>query len=152
MAEDTVRCMLLPLQGMQLVVPNAAVAEIIGYGPPAESRLSEHWLDGELPWRGVFVPVISLEKLCGGALDTPGPRSRIAVLYGASAQTADLPYFGLILQDIPRAYLAEPERMQGLQTATDCDYLWGQAELNNPEILIPDFDQIIAAIKHQLVH
>mgnify|MGYP001551110671 CR=1 FL=1 len=42
----SVRCMLLPLTSLNLLVPNSAVAEIIGYSAPRELVDTTDWFSG----------------------------------------------------------------------------------------------------------
>ena len=146
MPSSTIRCMQLPLTGFQVLVPNSAVAEIIAYTQP-EKKGSE-WLDGMVFWRGVTIPVVSLEKMCQKDSVEPGSRSRIAVIYNVEKDPA-LPYVGIILQDIPRAYLAEVDRMQDIVDAPDCSYLQCKADMMIEQLMIPDMDAILASVKQK---
>ena len=147
--QESIRCMQLPLVNLQLLVPNSAVAEIIGYTHPEADYAGDGWYDGQISWRGVLVPVVSVEKMCDQGSAEPGPRSRIAIIYNPSGDN-DLPYLGIILQDIPRAYLAEEERMQDVIEAPGCDYLQGRADIMIEQLVIPDLDAIASAIKQRL--
>ena len=75
MAEsESIRCMQMPLNNWQLLLPNSAVAEIIGYTTPESANQGSGWYDGKISWRGVLVPVVSLEKMCElDAAETRGP-------------------------------------------------------------------------------
>ena len=148
MAEsESIRCMQMPLNNWQLLLPNSAVAEIIGYTTPESANQGSGWYDGKISWRGVLVPVVSLEKMCELDAAETGHRTRIAIIYNPSGDDA-LPYIGLILQDIPRAYLAEPERLQEMQASASCNYLIGQADAMFEHLYIPDLDAISDAIKN----
>lgn len=150
MAENTsIRCMQLPLLDMSLLLPNSAVAEIIGYFAPEEGNEGSDWYDGKITWRGVIVPIVSVEKMCQSASAAPGPRSRIAVLYDLTGDE-DMPYFGIILQDIPRAYLAEAERLIDSNIALDCEYLITPADAMIDRLYIPNLDAILASLKNRL--
>jgi chemosensory pili system protein ChpC len=140
--------MQLPLLDMQLLLPNSVVAEIIGYNMPDDEQRQSGWLHGNIEWRGVSVPVISVEKLCELEVAPTGARTRIAVVYNP-ANDADLPYIGLILQDIPRAYLAEEERLSGEIVVPGCKYLLSQLDVMSEHQCIPDLDAIAAVIKQQ---
>lgn len=147
MAENnSIRCMQLPLLGLQILMPNSAVAEIIGYSEPEPEFKGNEWLDGLISWRGVMMPVISLEKMCQSVSNDPGPRSRIAVLYNVESDQ-DLPYVGMILQDIPRAYLAEEDRMQEVVEKPECAFLHGKADIMIEQLMIPNMDAIMQAVK-----
>ena len=152
MAENSsIRCMQLPLLDMSLLLPNSAVAEIIGYTPPEEASEGTDWYDGKIAWRGVMVPIVSVEKMCQSASVEPGPRSRIAVVYNLTGDEA-MPYFGIILQDIPRAYLAEEERLIESSLSVDCQYLSTQADAMIDHLYIPDLDAILSSLKQKIQH
>jgi chemosensory pili system protein ChpC len=147
MAEDPIRCMQLPLDGLQILVPNAVVAEIIGYAEP-EHPGEEAGLRGEIHWRGVMVPVVSVEELCGLPQAEPGPRSRIAIIYQPDGDS-ELPYLGIILRDIPRGYLADEGRMQLLLDGHDCPYLLGRADPMLDHLMVPDLDALFDVVRRQ---
>lgn len=145
---DTIRCMQLPLTKMQLLVPNSAVAEIIGYDRPQADEDSD-WYEGKIPWRGVDVPVVSVESMCQMESVEPGGRTRIAVLYNPQGDDA-LPYIGVILQDIPRAYLAEAERMTLPIDSSNCEFLMTRVDEMMDNLVIADIDSIVRALRQQL--
>ncbi len=143
---NAVRCMLLPLQSMNLLIPNSAVAEIIGYSEPREIPKTSVWFGGVVLWRGIYVPVVSVEEMC--QVDSPlvGPRARIAIIYNPEPD-AELPYLGIHMQDIPRAYLAEADTME---SGTDDDlspYLLSRVDAEEHARVIPNLDRIISDLK-----
>ncbi len=140
MEQQAIRCMQLPLEGMQILIPNAAVAEIIGYAEPENSG-REPGLIGEIHWRGIMVPILLLEQLCGLPTAEPGPRSRVAIIYHPDGDRK-IPYLGIVLQDIPRGYLAEQERMQAVLDGHDCPYLLGRADPMIEHLMVPDLDAL----------
>ena len=144
----TVRCMLLPVSSINLLIPNSAVAEIIGYSTPRPLTGSSDWFTGVALWRGVYVPVVAVEEMCEIESALVGPRARIAILYNPS-KDAELPYLGIQIQDIPRAYLAETAKME---TGTDDDlsqYLLSRVDEDQFARFIPDLEAIIAALKNE---
>jgi chemosensory pili system protein ChpC len=150
MAENSsIRCMQLPLLDMHLLLPNSAVAEIIGYTEPEAGSEGSDWYDGKISWRGVMVPIVSVEKMCQSNSVGAGSRSRIAIVYNLDGDDA-MPYFGIILQDIPRAYLAEEERLLESGLEVDCEYLSTQADAMIDRLYIPDLDAILASLKQKI--
>ena len=144
-----IRCMQLPLLGVEVLMPNSAVAEIISYSHPEPEYKGSEWLDGMIFWRGVLIPVVSLEKMCETEFVDPGPRSRIAIIYNFE-KDSEMPYLGIILQDIPRAYLAEVERMQEAVSKPDCKFLQCKADLMNEQLMIPDLEVIMDQVKQKV--
>jgi len=142
----TVRCMLLPVSAANLLIPNSAVAEIIGYSTPRSLAGTSDWFAGVVLWRGVYVPVVVVEEMCEIDSAHVGPRARIAILYNPS-KDAELPYLGIQIQDIPRAYLAEAEKMEA---GTDDDlsqYLLSTVDDDQYARFVPNLKTIIANLK-----
>ena len=142
----SVRCMLLPLTSLNLLIPNSAVAEIIGYSTPRALPDSSDWFAGVVLWRGVYVPVVAVEQMCGQGIAGVGPRARIAIIYNPD-NDAELPYLGIHMQDIPRAYLAEADSMVAGNDEGLGPYLITRVDDEQLNRVIPDIDRIIADLK-----
>ena len=144
----SVRCMLLPLATLNLLVPNSAVAEIIGYSTPRHLSDSSDWFTGVVLWRGVYIPVVAVEKMCGLNTAQTGPRARIAIIYNPE-KDPELPYLGIHMQDIPRAYLAEADSMESGNDEGLNEYLVARVDDEQLGRVIPDLDKIIADLKRE---
>ena len=140
--------MLLPLTAINLLVPNSAVAEIIGYSEPRALDGSSDWFAGVVLWRGVYVPVVAVERICEVAEAKVGPRARIAVIYNPE-RDPELPYLGIQMQDIPRAYLADPDTTESGRSDGLSPYLLTRVDAEEQARVIPDLDRIIAALKKE---
>jgi chemosensory pili system protein ChpC len=138
--------MLLPLTSLNLLIPNSAVAEIIGYSTPRQLSDSSDWFPGVVLWRGVYVPVVEVEKLCNLGIAEVGPRTRIAIIYNPE-KDQDMPYIGIHMQDIPRAYLAEADSMVAGSDEGLGPHLLTRVDDEQLARVIPDFDKIIAELK-----
>ncbi|MFT4606702.1 MAG: chemosensory pili system protein ChpC [Gammaproteobacteria bacterium] len=146
---SSIRCMILPLASINLVVPNSAVAEIIGYSTLLKLADSSDWFGGVVLWRGVFVPVVAIEEMCAIDRALTGPRARIAILYNLN-KDEDLPYIGIHMQDIPRAYLAESGRMASGSNENLGKYLLSHVDEEHFARAIPNFETIISDLKLEL--
>jgi chemosensory pili system protein ChpC len=93
--------MLIPLHDGRLLLPNAAVAEIIGYRDPQPLDGAPPGVMGLVTWRQREVTVIDFERLRGAAPRPPSVRQRIAVCYGPDPLGSS-PLVGLLTQGIPR--------------------------------------------------
>ena len=141
-----VRCMLLQLTSLNLLVPNSAVAEIIGYSTPRALSNTSDWFAGVVLWRGVYIPVVAVEQMCGVDTARIGPRARIAIIYNPE-NDPELPYLGIHMQDIPRAYLAESDSMKSGNDDAINEYLLSRVDDDHLDRAIPNLDRIIAALK-----
>jgi chemosensory pili system protein ChpC len=138
--------MLLPLTSLNLLIPNSAVAEIIGYSTPRRLSDTSEWFVGVVLWRGVYIPVVEVERLCNLGVALVGPRARIAIIYNPGKDT-EIPYIGIHMQDIPRAYLAEADSMEAGSDEGLNPYLLTRVDDEQLTRVIPDFDKIIADLK-----
>ncbi|CAI8927241.1 chemotaxis protein CheW [Pseudomonas donghuensis] len=92
--------LLLPLSDRCLVLPNVAVAELIGFQAGSPVLASPEWLLGWIDWRGQRLPLLSFESACGGQLQV-GERARIVVLNALGS--SPLRFVALLVQGIPRS-------------------------------------------------
>ncbi|MDE1168497.1 MAG: chemotaxis protein CheW [Pseudomonas sp.] len=92
--------LLLPLSDRCLLLPNVAVAELIGYqfGQPAPDAPA--WNLGQIAWRNQQLPLINFEAACG-APAVVGERARIVVLNALG--DSPLRYIALLIQGVPRS-------------------------------------------------
>ena len=148
MSENTgsVRCMLLPLISLNLLVPNSAVAEIIGYSTPRALDDTSDWFAGVVLWRGVYVPVVAVEQMCNIDTAQVGPRGRIAIIYNPE-KDEEIPYLGIHMQDIPRAYLAEFDSMETGNDDGLSPYLSSGVDDDQLARAVPNLDKIISDLK-----
>ncbi|HIP53349.1 MAG TPA: chemotaxis protein CheW [Chromatiales bacterium] len=93
--------LLIPLHEDFMLLPNAAVAEVIGYREAEPLAHTPDWLAGEIQWRREPTPVIRFERLAGLPAGPPGHRARICMVNTLTPESR-IPYFGVIAQGIPR--------------------------------------------------
>lgn len=139
---DSVRSLWVPLEGANLLVPNVAIAEVIGYQPFELVESGTEWLLGSLRWRGLVVPVVSMENMCGQALPESGRNARIAIMNSTLSQST-LDFYAIVTSGIPRLINADSGALGG---AIDMDGLpdtvASQVQIGNERALIPDLQQV----------
>ena len=146
---QSVRCMLLPLNSLNLLIPSSAVAEIIAYSQPRQLPDTSDWFADVVLWRGVYVPVVAVEQMSNVDVAAVGPRARIAIIYNPEPNP-ELPYLGIHIQDIPRAYLAEAESMESSTNDGLSPYLLSRVDDDEDMRFIPDLDRIIGDLGNEL--
>ncbi len=94
----------MPIQGGQILLPSAVIAEVTYYIPPEQVQDSPpDWFLGIIPWRHQQVPLLSLERIFS-LPDEMAPTTaklRTVVLYGLDS-VAQLPFYAFIANEIPR--------------------------------------------------
>lgn len=94
-------CMLLPVVGYTLLLPNTSVAEMSVVQPLQPVDNAPEWLLGMYAWRGICVPVISIEAINGGTKPPLNPKGRIAVLNNTGVSD-QVKFIAIHTQGIPR--------------------------------------------------
>ena len=100
MTTEAVRSLFIPVAGANLVLPNAAVAEVVAYSEPQPVDDAPAWLLGKVSWRDQVIPLISFEAAAGWCMPAPGMRSRIAV-FNAITGNPKVRFYAVLTQDIP---------------------------------------------------
>ena len=117
-SKKSVASQIIPLESEFLVLPNTAVAEIIGHTKadalPDAIKDAPDWLIGMLAWRGMSVPLLSFETILGGKIVDAGPRARIAVINGL-AEDKKVPFVAIATQGIPRLVQVDNERISTVE-------------------------------------
>jgi chemosensory pili system protein ChpC len=134
-----IRGVLIPVHGTQLLLPNAAVAEIIDYREPAPLPTQPDWVLGSIEWRQRNLLLTRFERLLGQPPGEGGPRQRIAVCHTLEGQ-AKRPFLGIVTTDIPRLVRITEAVMEGqnLPPALSDAPLEAALLFNGEPALIPD--------------
>ncbi|MEA3411889.1 MAG: chemotaxis protein CheW [Pseudomonadota bacterium] len=115
MAESIVQVssLLLPMRGFNLVLPHANIAEVL-QGVEFESSSDDiPWLVGSFEWRGIRIPVVSFETLCGRESGPTGKAAACVVVYGLEG-IGDLQFYALELQALPRPMVLDADRVESV--------------------------------------
>ncbi len=138
---DDLSTLLIPLDEHQLLLPNVAVAEIIGYTEAEPVADSPDWLLGFIDWRQQRVPLVCPERLNGQPVAAAGPDRRIAVLNGIIGDP-QLPFCAVVVAGVPRQMritAADISRYEDGDTGP-AEKSW--ALVNGELALIPDLDYL----------
>ena len=137
-AESIVRTQIIPLTGMNLVLPNTSIAEVINYSAPSPVKNSPDWYLGVVSWRGINIPLVSFEKANDVKAARKSKSTRIAVLNGVSGNDK-LSFYGVVVQGIPRlASLEESSIQEIVNPGVNLPLALAQATVAEQDAVIPD--------------
>lgn len=144
MAEDRqIKCLLLPVTGPAVIVPNSAVAEIITQQEITPAADAPDWFLGTGRWRGTDIPLIAFDRLVGERSDVPEPAGRFVVLFGLEGDGAP-GFYGIRIDQLPRTDTVDRERLRpadGQAHASEYVQLRGVIG-GERECLVPDLDAL----------
>jgi chemosensory pili system protein ChpC len=137
--QGTVRCLVIPLEGTALLIPNALVSEVAPFQSPVPMN-GPQWLLGQIQWRGLSVPLISIEAMAGMPKGQPERMSR-AIVFNTLNGNQHMPFIAVASRGIPRMLGVAPEMLPpGCASAPEgvlCRF-----EYNGETMMIPDLDRI----------
>ena len=149
-ASSNLRCLLMAVQGGQVILPNSLVVEVLPFATPLRIEAAPHWVVGAMLWHNLTTPLISLGRWVFEVDPDADLNSRIIILNTLGADQR-LPHFGILGTGAPRPLnlqrheitedrdIAEPERQRpGVLS-------W--ARYQDQSVLIPDLDAIEAVLQ-----
>lgn len=131
------------IHGSQMVLPDAAIAEIIDFQPThAETDDMPTWYLGTLPWRGLQIPLVSLEGMNHDAFFTQSRSLKIIVMHGFT-QVGQMPYWAFVAMETPRMQRIDRNRLQPADGDSDINAVTAMwATLDGETVMLPDLHVI----------
>lgn len=140
--QEAVRCLVLPIVGDQVLVPNAVVAEVFAAESVTPIDDGPKWLLGSLIWREATLPLICMEAALGGARLEVGPRSKIVVMKTLSG-SGSLEHYAVLVQGIPHQVLASDSTVELDSSVNGArPFVAADLQVAGASALIPDLDAI----------
>ncbi len=138
---ESVRSLWVPLEGVNLLLPNVAIAEVINYQPLDMIQSGPDWLLGGLRWRDQLLPIVSMERLCGFDLPQGGRGARISVLNSVQPDSG-LTFYAMVTAGIPRLFSADEEALGPSMMATNNlpDTVADCVQIGSEQALIPNLE------------
>lgn len=145
---DSLATFLIPLQKSNLVLPHAAIAEIIPYEPLRRVQDTPDWFLGFLSWRGVQVPVASFEMLTveRASFSLVSVASANLVIIRTLDSTSEFSYMAVVSQTLPQLNRVSSDAFFTTDDVPEKTELI-KARLGDDVVSIPNIDYIAAEIR-----
>lgn len=143
---DAVHSLLLPLNADIVLLPNAAVAEVIPFSQPLAIEDAPDWLLGYINWRERRVPLIMYESASDGNAGSIHKGCRVAVLNTLNGNN-DLPYIAIVMQSLPSLQIVRANTIQYAdRPAMPRQSVKAYVNLNGVAAIVPDIDDLEARL------
>lgn len=140
-SSDVIHCITIPLHEEMVLLPNAAIAEIVAYIEPTTIDDAPKWFLGYIIWREIRIPLIAIEAMSGKKVEAAKENSRIAVLNTLNGN-ADLAYVAILSQGIPSLALVSEDGIEEQTDLSDHSAIGAIVNVDGIDALIPDMDEI----------
>ena len=98
---EEIKCTILKISGDDLLMPNAAVAEIVAIKNIINVANKPGWMLGYLDWRGNSVPLISFEAMGGVRMPSLATGNIKAAILFSIGDDSNFPYISILVNDAP---------------------------------------------------
>jgi chemosensory pili system protein ChpC len=131
-----------------MLLPHAVVAEIGNYRVPDGRGDSPDWMLGDINWRGVTIPVISLETLCGEPAPTNLVYSRLLIMNSVRPGSR-VPFYAIVTAGLPRPLPFDNALISG---AEPCGHeaLKCRLAIDGEIAVIPDLEYLQTQLEQQV--
>ncbi|PIE41555.1 MAG: chemotaxis protein CheW [Gammaproteobacteria bacterium] len=136
---EEVASLLVPMVARPMLVPNVTVAEIVNWQAPEPRENDPAWMLGMLNWRGVDIPLVSLELMNDPQDHEAASGARIAVLNGVGKTKQD--FYAVCVQGIPRLVRVYPLDV-GAEEQDQAPAFDMAITVNGEKAVIPDLDYV----------
>lgn len=141
--QERIHSLEIPLNGPSLLVPSAAVAEVINPTELSPVPGAPPWVLGVFGWRSHPVPVISFEALTGQPVPKPAAGSKLVIFYPITG-ARDSEFYAVLSLSEPRPQSItedsiEPEDPERLP---DTPYIAAGLKSKGRLLVIPDFEAL----------
>jgi len=146
MAENIqeVYSLMIPTVNSNILLPNTNVAEVVPFSNVelfAEGSDKPNWFLGHLLWRGINIPLLSIDLIKGESDAQANKRSRVAIAHTLNLNK-ELPYLAIVVQGIPRLSHVRADNIQYIQDESLSEAEKMRVEIDSVAASIPDLDRL----------
>lgn len=139
------------IEDVAILLPSSAVAEVVDYTQPIleVAEAQPDWFLGQLDWRGLKIPLISLEALNHDVQvnSLANAQAKIVVVHFSQCGHEN-PYWAFVSGNTPRMHRLEPNELEATEAiieGSQAAAMW--ALLNNEPHLLVDLAYVEQQIK-----
>ncbi len=136
--------LMIPTIDSNILLPNTNVAEVVPFSNVELFDQSSHkpnWFLGHVLWRGINIPLLSLDVIKGKSDAQANKRSRVAIVHTLNTNR-ELPYLALLVQGIPRLSHVRSDNIKYIQDDSLSEAEKMRVEIESVVATIPDLDQL----------
>ncbi len=145
--------MLIQIADAKLLLPNAAIAEVMSYADPEPLADAPDWLLGRIRWRGWQLPLVAFSRFSGIASDEQGGLGSKVIVLKALGGHAKRPFFAVLTQGFPRLVtVTETALHSDGKDDKVPEGVLARVRLNEDDALLPDLATLESRINEVLAN
>jgi len=146
-----VRCLLIPINQGQLLLPTAVIAEISHYARPQTIIEGQpEVMLGIIDWRQQQIPLLSMENLLSLPVEVRTPRRRTVIVYGLQSPQ-QLPFYAFLAIDIPKTITVVAEQLAHFSTDVPQGLAFSVQMAEHETVWVPNLGYLETVLTEQLL-
>ena len=149
---EEVYSLMIPTINSNILLPNLSVAEIVPYSNVelfTEIDDKPSWFLGNLLWRGMEIPLISVDLIAGAKDPQANKRSRVAIVHTLNANS-EIPYLAIVVQGIPRLSHVTASNIRFVSVNDIIQSEKMRVEIDSISASVPDLDRLEKMVSDEL--
>lgn len=142
---NEIASLLIPMLGRPMLLPNVAIAEIAPWEVPSPVFDKPGWYVGRYSWRGIEIPLISLELMNDDSFEDANQGRRVAVLNGIGGAPSD--FYAVIVQGIPRLVRVYEQEIGKEEVPEDQPAFAFMVTVSGERAMVPNLDYVEEQLK-----
>ncbi len=149
LSQSKVRCLAMTLpSGLDMLLPNTIVAEVIDFRPLEEMDGLPAWVEGMLSWRGRSVPLVSLERLLSQESGQRDDSQRRYVILNTLNGNRRVPFIATAIMGIPHLVLAGESELQYDDGGDNEPVVLARVRYLDEPVVVPNLDVLEKMLEH----
>lgn len=143
MAEQNqqVRALVVPLDGMALVLPDSIILQVLTSAPVTAYENSPKWLSGSVEWQKRKIPTLSFEVASGYRSERAADVRTI--IMKSLNHHEHMPFYALLLSGIPHPVSVDKDNIQSVENASiNSPLILSQVLVEGEPASIPNLDAL----------
>jgi len=140
-----VHCTFIPLPGYSLLIPNAAVAEIIYTNDLKLTKKEPEWYAGSVLWNETSIPIIYFERLEDKRIKIDIEKHIVSIIRNPEyiEEKNQIEFFGILSNQVPQVLIANNHTLEkDLHPENLHTFALNYVTISDKSALIPDICSI----------
>lgn len=149
---EEIKCVILKINGDELLMPNASVAEIIPIKNIINVANKPGWMLGYLDWRGNSVPLISFEAMGGVRMPSLATGNVKAAILFSIGEDSQFPYLSILMQDAAKTISVKEEDLLSNMEENNHPAVEEKVMLGDESYSVINLEKLESIVKEVMTH
>ncbi|VAW58987.1 hypothetical protein MNBD_GAMMA08-2084 [hydrothermal vent metagenome] len=149
---EKIKCVVLKINGAEILMPNASVAEIVPIRNIINVANKPGWMLGYLDWRGNSVPLVSFEAMGNERMPSLATGNVKAAILFSIGEDSQFPYLSILMQDAPKIVNVKEDDIISNKDEVTHPAVEDQVMIDDAAYSIINLEKLESIVKEVMTH